>query len=121
MGLVISVCREVETGDCTAGGISGRHGRLTVVNIDGPFDPTPDAPAVALIDGHRPGDKILVPVISNGVAYQRVSPEGFTGPMFGGNFGATSDSRFGRATGIYGAIPIHDRFETHEVYAAMSD
>jgi hypothetical protein len=35
-------------------------------------------------------------------------------PMMGGCYVATSDSRFSKATGIYGAVPLHDRYETSE-------
>ena len=46
--------------------------------------------------------------------------------MMGGNYAATSDSRFGEAVrkrigpNFYGAVPIHDRFETPEQYRALS-
>jgi hypothetical protein len=46
--------------------------------------------------------------------------------MFGGNFGYSSDSRFSEAvrelTGSphYGAVPIHDRFDTPEDHEALS-
>lgn len=49
------------------------------------------------------------------------------GPMFGGCFVYSSDSRFSRAierqTGLeapYAAIPLHDRFETWEQYDMLS-
>ena len=70
---------------------------------------TPDALAAEL--SRNPfGNPILVPVDQPGGA----------GPMMGGTYAATSDSRFGKATGVYGAIPIHDRFESWELYERMS-
>ncbi len=44
------------------------------------------------------------------------------GPMFGGTFVGSSDSRFSRATGQTGSsvIPLHDRYETVEQYKALS-
>ena len=51
---------------------------------------------------------------------EQVSPSATTlhkvGPMFGGNFVYTSDSRF---PSDY-PIPIHDRFETQEQYDQLS-
>jgi hypothetical protein len=50
---------------------------------------------------------------------------GMVGPMFGGNFGYSSDSRWSEAvrelTGSphYGAVAIHDRYDTPEDYAAL--
>ena len=45
------------------------------------------------------------------------------GPMFGGNFIYTSDSRFpslyGRMNCAHFPIPVHDRFETQEEYNGL--
>lgn len=123
MGLIVSVYRNAEKGmqaDFTAGGLSSRYGALTVVNVDGPFDPTPERPAVALVDGPL-GTKRLVPVLgSDEEGWQMVQPQGHVGPMMGGNYAGTSDSRWGRAVGFYGAVAIHDRYETVERYAQLS-
>lgn len=46
---------------------------------------------------------------------------GRTDYMFGGAYGATSDSRFSDMIGgMYGAVPIHDRTETWEQYDLLS-
>ena len=48
------------------------------------------------------------------------------GPVFDGNYAATCDSRFNKAIEemlghrFYGAIPIHDRFDTWEAYDYLS-
>lgn len=116
MGIMVDVYRSVtqydewlEIDDCTNNGLTnietGAH-RLTIVNADGPFDPDEKAPA-AVITMTPYGDPKIVPADN---------PEG-KGVMFGGNYAATSDSRFGEAikriTGkdFYGAVAIHDRKE----------
>jgi hypothetical protein len=128
MGLRVSVFRDAASDyDCTNGGISRLYDRLTVVNADGPFDPTPDAPAV-MLDSHVHGIVRLVPVEKIGDDWFLIgqNTKEYAGPMFGGNFAATSDSRFGDAieklTGqrFYGAIAIHDRLETWPQYEALS-
>jgi hypothetical protein len=128
MGLSISVYRNVERGldgDCTNGGISSRFGKLVVVNCDGPSEPSADAPPVLLVS-HVVGCLALVPAHKN-AAGDWVKVPSWT--MMGGNYGATSDSRFGekarellaehykvrgRPVGrvdFYGAVAIHDRIE----------
>lgn len=116
MGIIVSVLRSftqdddwLEINDCTNGGLTnvetGVH-KLTIINADGPFEPSETAPA-AMIALTPFGNAKIVPADC---------PNG-TGVMFGGNYAATSDSRFGEAiqklTGqdFYGAVPIHDRKE----------
>lgn len=127
MGLIVNVFRS--RSDCTNGGISADADTLTVVNIDGPFNPTLDRPAVMLIDG--PGgapNPILVPAVQGAAgdwfAYKVM---GAVGPMYGGNLAETSDSRWGAAVrNILGvdvavsAVSIHDRFESAALNEAMS-
>lgn len=79
---------------------------VTVVNVDGPFEPMPWAPA-AMLSRNAFGDPIIVPADARDGAFGEA-----VGPMMGGTYAGTSDGRFGAATGIYGAIPIHDRFES---------
>ena len=116
MGLNVEVFRW-GLGDCTNGGESAEVESVCVVNVGGPFNPGPDRPAFELVQGPGgQGHAILRPVKSR---------EGI-GPMFGGNFGYSSDSRFSEAiqelTGSrhYGAVHIHDRYETPEQYRALS-
>ena len=109
MGLRVSIYRDSGSDyDCTNGGISSKFTELTLINVPGPFDPTPNAPAAVLESG---ASARIVPVFK---------PEGTLGPMFGGNYAASSDSRFRKAAGIYGAVAIHDRFETPEMYEMLS-
>jgi hypothetical protein len=105
MGLTVSVMRQAEFGDCSNNGVSARFSRLTLINVEGPFDPREDAPA-AKLEQHRPGCLRVVPVGVDGWK------------MFGGNYAACSDSRFSEACEellghrFYGAVAIHDRVES---------
>lgn len=117
MGLYVDVFTNGR-GDCTNGGVSSRFRELCVVNVDGPFDPKPDAPAVALVDGPS-GTKRVVVVMDCAEPgeereWQQVTPGG-SRPMFGGNYAASSDGRWTREVGFYGAVAIHDRFEWENV------
>jgi len=109
MGLMVRVYRD-NGGDFTGGGISARHDRLVVVNVPGPFEPADDMPAVRL-ERRGTGGAYLTPVDM---------PDDMLGPMHGGNFAACADSRFTRAVGFYGAVPIHDRFESQQTYNLLS-
>lgn len=107
MGLVVSVYSHKGSDyDCTCNGVTNRFDTLCVVNVDGPFEPMEDRPAVTLEHGALPGTAVLKPVECEG-----------SWTMFGGNYAGSSDSRFNRAvenlTGnrFYGAIPVHDRVE----------
>jgi len=118
MGLSIKVYRW-NLGDCSNEGESARADSLCVVNVPGPFNPRPDSPAFELVEGRGGrGHAILRPV--------GAKKPGMIGPMFGGNYASTSDSRFSEAlrdlTGAshYGAVPIFDRYETTEEYEALS-
>lgn len=75
------------------------------------FEPTPDAPAVKIVRRKMGREEVvhLEPVDQ---------PKGLVGPMAGGSFVSTSDGRFGRAIGFYGAVALHDRFEAQ--YDALS-
>jgi len=99
MGLLASIYKTGE-GSCSSGGISSRYDKVIVVNIDGPFEPRDGVAAVELTKGPT-GHPIIVPVERG---------EG-AGPMFGGCFVFTSDSRFREATELQGAVPLHDRWE----------
>lgn len=132
MGLPVFVYRDTDPnttrwGDSTNGGISSRCHRLTVVNIDGPFEPDAQAPAVMIVRGNL-RTIILVPAEQDAHGEWHPIPsntQDYAGPMFGGNFAATSDSRFGEAIRALGgqshvALPIHDRVETWRQYESLS-
>jgi len=106
MGLVISVYRKADGYDCTNGGLSGQHDRITVVNVDGPFKPGSFGPAFLIVDDAPCGQPYpkLVPAEFDDEIGEWVRAPGWF--MFGGNYGGCSDSRF-----INRIIPIHDRKE----------
>lgn len=118
MGLHVYVYRTGER-DCTLGGISSKAERLCLVNVSGPFEPDADHPAAMLLrntalEGERSRAAKIVPAV------QLESGEWVKDPrwmMMGGNYAASSDSRFGEALrAIIGshagyAVPIHDRHE----------
>lgn len=111
MGLIVSVYRSGKY-DCTNGGISATVDKVCVVNIDGPFEPRHDMPA-AILTTNQMGNPVLKPARQDFGCPWVVQPGWF---MMGGNYAASSYSRFGealKAMGVdfYGAIPIHDRQE----------
>lgn len=108
MGMIVSIYRDDY--DSSLNVFNGVR-TVTVVNVPGPFEPTPDRPA-ARLDRNAFGNPILVPDVS--------TSEGMTPYMFGGTFAATSDSRWRESVGIYGAVPIHDRSETWDDYRTYS-
>jgi hypothetical protein len=92
-------------GNCSNGGVSAKHTQVCVVNVDGPFEPTQDAPAVRLIKLST-GNLVCVPV---GLEDKWT--------MFGGAYVCTSDSRFTGAVERLSCynhsfpVALHDRVE----------
>jgi hypothetical protein len=100
-------------GDHTNGGITSKHDSFTLTGqgVDGPFEPNDRAPELVLVLrqlGGRYGTYLH--------AEPAVQPTGMCGPMFGGNFIFSSDSRFPNSY----PIPVHDRFETAEQNRILS-
>ncbi len=96
--------------DCSAGSISSKFDRVTLVNIPAsPDKPAEDAPAVELRAMHNRAR----PEFSHVYAV----PVGAEHGMFGGNYIATSDSRLGQAVSKLAGhphhypVPLHDRIE----------
>ena len=135
-GLSLNVYR-VNGRDCTNGGISAKADRLVVVGIfiDGEVQPLPRdcqvfeadelAPAVVLVPSRAPGYDAcphLVPL-----EFVDGLPAGHVGPMAGGNYAGTSDSRWGELGKKFGqnlaldVVRIHDRSESYALYQALSD
>lgn len=114
MGLLVEVYRTKDLPDCTNNGISSRVGGLCLVNVQGPFSPHRDAPAAMLVKGNGPGLVKIVPAVWCEIGEYNPDPRWC---MMGGNYAATSDSRFHEAVRLitghesYGAAPIHDRIE----------
>lgn len=126
MGLRAEVFRS-KLGDCSNGGLSGRVDTVTIVNAEGPFEPDEHAPAVLLRKGPM-GTVNAVPAewestVGKERGWVAERPSGRVGPMMGGAYIATSDSRLREAlnrlgAGFYGAVALHDRFETSAQYAS---
>jgi hypothetical protein len=89
--------------------------QITLVNVEGPFEPSENAPAAKLVAGYGK-TAIIVP-----------ADDEFDGvQMSGGTFASTSDSRFQRAVeklvGVsHVAVAIHDRRETWAQYQQYSN
>lgn len=102
--------------DCTNGGISSRYTSLFVVCDDGYID----------IDENNMPENLCKVVKRHlfGRDVYHIEPYGKpkgVGWMMGGNFAHTSDSRFDKMVGgMYGAIAIHDRQESQELYDLLS-
>jgi len=106
-GITALVYRDALGTDFSNRGISARAMEVTVIGegIDPVFAPTPERPAVRLVKNKHFQDAT--------VHAEPVAPAGEPAPwyMFGGTFIFSSDTRFRRAAGHYGAVPLHDRHE----------
>ena len=114
-GILASIYRAIHMGDCSNHGLSSKFHTVVMVSgedtlgnsnpvyIYGPFYPDPKTPAVELRQNQF-GDVFAIPV---------EAPHGKDRAMaqFGGTYIATSDSRFSQSVLVYGAIPLHDRWE----------
>tara|TARA_R100000231_G_scaffold49082_1_gene41962 strand:- start:107 stop:436 length:330 start_codon:yes stop_codon:yes gene_type:complete len=107
MGLQVEIYRSTTTVDCTNGGMSSRQGvrGFTLTNVEGPSQPSPIYPAAKLKKGAF--NSLHIKPAWNEDEHT----------MDGGNFAASSDSRFSQACRellghhFYGAVAIHDRVE----------
>lgn len=127
MGLRADIYESKAIGNCSAGGISSRCKSVTVVkafgqNVEGPSEPSEDAPAVVIQDGPL-GSVNAVPASQEQPGeWSPERPSHMVGPMSGGTFISTSDARFsdlleGRLQ-YPAAVSLHDRFETPAQYAS---
>jgi hypothetical protein len=95
-------------GNCSNKGLSSKFKKVTIVNVEGPFEPSPEAPAVKLMK-RVTGNLICMPVelIDSGKWV-----------MFGGAYICSTDSRFSEAvqklSGYDHGFPValHDRVES---------
>jgi len=138
-GLILSVYRPADLPDCTNGGLTSQHDRIIVVGTrrhsDEEWQPFgeelhlpdwgQDLPQFILVESAVPGvyEPNLVPVeyIEKGS-----NTKEYAGPMFGGNFAGTSDSRWTELSRtVFGhsqqqVVPVHDRVESWAMYNALS-
>lgn len=101
--------------DFSNGGISSRCNEVTIVG--------PGIPEVHEANEHAPAVRINVRQIGGPVVSLEPvdKPSGVVGPMAGGCYVGTCDSRLREAIGFYGAVSLHDRFETQEQYNRLCD
>lgn len=119
----VSVYRAADMGDCTNNGVTSRH-RSMILFYAGTKD---EAMAYCQEKGIDP-DRCLYLVErtlwgeQHNYAVPLVRPDNVCGPMFGGNFVYTCDSRLAQAMGTTTTEPVsvHDRFETQREYDALS-
>ena len=97
------------------GGVSDTCREVTIVGPGFPerHEPSETAPAVRLVKRVLGGKTAhyFEPVDQ---------PEGMCGPMASGNYVHAYGDEFSTEVGFYGAVPLHDRFETWAQYEAMS-
>lgn len=111
-GMLVFVYRDCHD-DCTGGGITGKLDQMVLVGVDGPFQVKDDEPYLELVRRNLFGGEYLHAEPRN-----VGDKSNLVGPMFGGNFVYTSDSRF-NAVSKY-PIPVHDRWETRQAYDSLS-
>jgi hypothetical protein len=118
-GLSASIYTNRQYATCSNRGISSRfaevvvvavvafndQGQPHVVDVVGPSRVAADRPAVALVKRNHFGRGVTVSAQPYGQGLA------LTGWMAGGAFIASSDQRFGEASGFYGAVCLHDRRE----------
>lgn len=126
MGLSAGIYRHAR-GDTSNEGLSSQVEEVTVVNADGPSEPDERRPAVMVVKGAYPGlARVIEAERLEGAGWVAKRDPYLLGPMFGGAYVACSDARFTRLvetiTGapFYGAVPLHDRWETPAEYEQMS-
>lgn len=118
-GLPVSVYRNAEYGDSTNGGVSSLYSRFILVDPDNPLGPfeadneKPGSMALTIVPG--PFGSLRAVMANDETGEPLDGPEGEIGPMFGGNFIYTSDSR-----GPNLPVKIFDRYESKELYDRLS-
>jgi len=101
-GLLVYVYKN-SLGDCTANGISSKNDRLILVGqgVDCKVFNGDETNTVEILTKNVGGKEYVY------CAPIGEKPKNMNGPMFGGNFIYSSDSRFPSKQ----PIPIHDRYE----------
>ena len=117
-GLAVSVLEDKKIGNCSLNGISARFSELYLV----PNELFPNIPKIfnAHIDEQYVEIKVKhicdEPYYYVVKKYPSENEKKCAGPMFGGSFIYTSDSRFP----LKYPVPLHDRYESWEMYESMS-
>ena len=122
--LSVYVYRHKAWGDCTNDGVSSRHNTMTL------FWECKREEAIAYCEENgMDTDACLWLNVryfwgeDHSAAEPLVKPHGMCGPMMGGNFVYSCDSRLYKQNGQKCGypIPVHDRFETQDEYESFSD
>ena len=131
-GLILSVYRNAELGDCTNGGITSRVAMITVTGVrkgwhrgEGVTEPLPEHMRVFAPSERAPEVELIIR--DNGsIRWLSLEPAA-DGPadctpyMAGGNYAGSTDSRWSELCGSHGPlVSVHDRTETWEQYDALS-
>lgn len=121
-GISIQLFRN-DLGDCTNGGVSAppnAEGKIFVV-----FDEAVRRGNYHLEECKDDDRIVCLKVVRRNVGGEYLhlepmfgTPQGQAGPMFGGNYGGSSDSRFADVSRY--PLPIHDRWDTWEDHAILS-
>ena len=112
--------------DPTNGGVSGRYNEILVACDRGwerDIDPRNPPENLFRIDSFYIGQSLAIHLVP-----YNMKRKGLIGPMFGGNYADTCDSRWGEMLrDLFGneyrfntCLAIHDRYETQELYDALS-
>ena len=104
-------------GDCTNRGVSSKYDSLLVACPDGPYEidtelGIPENFCFVRCRNLFGDEKVFSIVPADVTDDGEICERGGKWYMMGGNYAATSDSRFSKMVdGMYGAVPIHDRVE----------
>lgn len=101
-----------EPWDCTNGGVTATADAVLLLAPGAPVPEGCRLPVLRVVPRPHFGDVIAVPL-------EHKKRE--VGPMDGGNFVHTCDSRYREVTGVWYPLAVHDRFESVELYRSMAD
>jgi hypothetical protein len=112
-GLVCSVFKNPLYKGCSNGGISSRVDQVVLIGPGVPeiFEPTDDCPAVKLVRRDIGSKEYL-----HAESIEEWERENLIGPMAGGSYIYTSDSRFPNPY----PISLHDRYESQKMYDSLT-
>lgn len=104
-GLIVSIFEDKRIGNCSGGGISENRAQLLLVGEGVPKIFEMSGPKI-IIENHYADRFRAIEVGEDGLP---ITKEGFRGPMFGGTFVWSSDSRFP----VPYPVALHDRWEKY--------
>jgi hypothetical protein len=134
-GLILSVYRNAELGDCTNGGITATANAVTVTGIrrgsrtrkPAAVEPLPRSMRVFTPSERAPEVTLVIRDNGSGGTWLSLEPAGADESrwwMAGGNYAGSSDSRWselcGAGAGGGHPVSVHDRSETWQQYEQLS-